>query len=86
MIELFISRLNRGLFAIILEKAGHGMSVGSALLYTAPIFTCITSMLLFKEKMNLLKWVALLVNVVGCALTATRGDFSAASLAPLGLF
>lgn len=42
-------------------------------------------MLLFKEKMDLLKWVALLVNVVGCALTATGGDFSAASLAPLGL-
>ena len=63
----------------------NGMSVGSVLLYTAPIFTCITSMLLFKEKMNLLKWVALLVNVVGCALTATGGDFSAASLAPLGL-
>ena len=63
----------------------NGMSVGSVLLYTAPIFTSITSMLLFKEKMTLLKWVALLVNVIGCALTATGGDFSAASLDPLGL-
>ena len=63
----------------------NGMSVGSVLLYTAPIFTCITSMFLFKEKLNLLKWAGLLINVIGCALTATGGDFSAASLAPLGL-
>ena len=77
----------QGIFNILYSTSisMNGMSVGSVLLYTAPIFTCITSMLLFKEKMDLLKWVALLVNVVGCALTATGGDFSAASLAPLGL-
>ena len=63
----------------------NGMSVGSVLLYTAPIFTSITSMLLFKEKLGPLKWLALLINVAGCALTATGGDFSAATLAPLGL-
>ncbi|MCR4654985.1 MAG: DMT family transporter [Lachnospiraceae bacterium] len=63
----------------------NGMSAGSVLLYTAPIFTSITSMLLFKEKLGLLSWIALLVNVAGCALTATGGDFSSASLAPLGL-
>ena len=63
----------------------NGMSVGSVLLYTAPVFTSVVSMLLFKEKLDLLKWAALLINVLGCALTATGGDFSAASLAPLGL-
>ena len=63
----------QGIFNILYSTSisMNGMSVGSVLLYTAPIFTCITSMLLFKEKMDLLKWVALLVNVVGCALTAT---------------
>ena len=77
----------QGIFNILYSTSisMNGMSVGSVLLYTAPIFTCITSMLLFKEKMDILKWVALLVNVVGCVLTATGGDFSAASLAPLGL-
>ncbi len=63
----------------------NGMSVGSVLLYTAPIFTSLASMLLFKEKLDLMKWVALFVNVVGCALTATGGSFSVAALAPLGL-
>lgn len=63
----------------------NGMSVGSVLLYTAPVFTSIASMLLFKEKLSISKWLALLVNIVGCVLTATGGDLSAASLVPMGL-
>ncbi len=63
----------------------NGMAVGSVLLYTAPIFTSIASVLLFREKLNFLKWAALLINVVGCALTATGGDFSAGAFVPLGL-
>ncbi len=63
----------------------NGMSVGSVLLYTAPLFTGAASVLLFKEKLDLLKWLALLANVAGCALTAAGGDFSAAAIAPLGL-
>jgi len=42
-------------------------------------------MLLFRERLDLVKWIALLVNVAGCTLTATGGDLSAAALAPLGL-
>ena len=77
----------QGIFNILysMSISMNGMSVGSVLLYTAPIFTSITSMLLFKEKLGPLKWLALLINVAGCALTATGGDFSAATLAPLGL-
>lgn len=77
----------QGLFNILysMSISMNGMSVGSVLLYTAPIFTSITSMLLFKERLDLLKWIALLINVAGCALTATGGNFSATSLAPLGL-
>lgn len=63
----------------------NGVAVGSVLLYTAPVFTSVASMLFFKEKMGPMKWGALLVNVIGCALTATGGDFSVASLAPLGI-
>lgn len=77
----------QGIFNILYSTSisMNGMSVGSVLLYTAPIFTSITAMLLFKERLDLLKWLALLANVAGCSLTATGGDFSAASLAPLGL-
>ena len=77
----------QGIFNILysMSISMNGMSVGSVLLYTAPIFTSIASMLLFREKLDMLKWIALLVNVAGCAFTATGGDFSAASLAPLGI-
>ena len=77
----------QGLFNILysMSISMNGMSVGSVLLYTAPVFTSITSVLLFKEKLSSLKWVALLINVVGCALTATGGEFSTESIAPLGL-
>lgn len=77
----------QGTFNILysMSISRNGMSVGSVLLYTAPIFTSITSMLMFKEKLGPLKWIALLVNVVGCALTATGGDLGAVALAPLGL-
>ena len=77
----------QGIFNIFysMSISMNGLSVGSVLLYTAPIFTSIASMLLFKEKLDSLKWFALMVNVVGCALTATGGNFSAASLAPLGI-
>ncbi len=77
----------QGAFNILYNKSigMNGMSVGSVLLYTAPIFTSLASMLMFKEKPTLLKTIALLINVVGCALTATGGDFSAASFVPLGI-
>ena len=84
---LLLGIVCQGIFNILYSRSisMNGISVGSVLLYTAPIFTSITSVLLFKEKLDLLKWFALLVNVVGCALTATGGDFSAAALAPVGI-
>ena len=84
---LLLGIVCQGIFNILYSRSisMNGISVASVLLYTAPIFTSITSVLLFKEKLDLLKWFALLVNVVGCALTATGGDFSAAALAPLGI-
>ena len=77
----------QGIFNILysMSISINGMSVGSVLLYTAPIFTSLASILLFKEKLELIKWIALLVNVLGCALTATGGDFGAVAFAPLGL-
>lgn len=63
----------------------NGMSVGSVLLYTAPVFTSIMSMLFFREKMNLMKGLALVINVAGCALTATGGDLGVLTIAPLGI-
>ena len=63
----------------------NGMAVGSVLLYTAPVFTGIASAIIFREKLNYVKWIALAVNIIGCVLTATGGNFSLTSIIPLGI-
>ena len=76
----------QGIFNIFysMSISMNGMSVASVLLYTAPVFTGIASLLIFREKLSLLKITALLVNIFGCALMATGGDLSGAVFAPLG--
>ena len=62
-----------------------GMSLSAVLLYTAPVFTCITSFLFFKEKIGRRKLLALGVNIAGCILTVTGGRFEGLSFAASGL-
>ena len=62
-----------------------GTSMGAVLLYTAPIFTTIMSVFLFKEKMNRAKYLALFVDVIGCALTVTGGHLSGFSFGVMGV-
>lgn len=62
-----------------------GVSTGAVLLYTSPIFACIMSRIVFKEAIGPQKVLALLVNIVGCTLTVTGGDFSGISFSTFGL-
>ena len=49
------------------------LSVAAILLYTAPIFVMLMSLILFKEKMTLVKLVALLLAFGGCVLVSGIG-------------
>ena len=62
-----------------------GMSLAAAMLYMAPIFTAIQSKLFFREEIGKHKLAALALNVAGCALAATGGDFSGSTLSAAGL-
>ena len=62
-----------------------GVSLSSVLLYTSPVFTSIISFIFFHEKLGKKKYLALLINIVGCTLTVTGGDFSGLSFAATGL-
>ncbi len=62
-----------------------GMSLAAALLYMAPIFTAIESRLLFREDIGRHKVAALAINVAGCVLAATGGNFSGAGVSAIGL-
>lgn len=62
-----------------------GMSTASVLLYTSPIFGCILGRLFYNEKVSRAKLAALALNVCGCVLAVTNGDFSSMSFSVYGV-
>lgn len=62
-----------------------GVTVGAVLLNVAPVFTAILSAIFFHERITSHKCLALIINIVGCVLAATGGQFAAASLSVSGI-
>lgn len=62
-----------------------GVTVSAVLLNVAPVFTAILSAIFFRERITGRKGAALLINVVGCVLAATGGQFTDASLSVSGI-
>lgn len=62
-----------------------GVATASVMLYTSPIFVCIMSRIFFKEKIGPIKLIALAINVLGCVLTVTGGDFTAIKFSVYGV-
>ena len=52
------------------------LSVAAVLLYTAPVFVMLFSLILFKERMTVMKGISVVLAVLGCAMTtgAIGGD------------
>lgn len=65
--------------------SANGMGVACILMYTAPVFTAAASALIFHEKFKALKVFALAMNIIGCVLTVTGGNFSAEAINISGL-
>ncbi len=61
-----------------------GVALACILAYTAPIFVCIMSRLFFKEKIGPVKILALIVNIFGCVLTVTGGNFTSIKFSVYG--
>ena len=76
-----------GLFNMLYSRAVTmvGVSVGAVLLYTAPVFTLFFSVLLFREPFTSRKLLAVLLNILGCALTATGGRLEPGALSAAGI-
>ncbi len=73
--------VSAGLFSIILFNFSYyttmsltSLSVAAVLLYTAPFFVVIMSVIIFKEKMTSNKIIACLVAFVGCCLVSGLFD------------
>ena len=79
--------ISNGIYNVIytMAIANAGIAVSAVLLNTAPIFTTVASMLIFREGISLLKALALFVNIVGCSLAATGGNFDVGTLSLVGI-
>ena len=62
-----------------------GVATGAVLLYTSPMFVAVLSRIIFKEKVTKIKVIALLVNILGCLLTVTNGNFNALEFSIIGI-
>ncbi len=76
-----------GLFNLFYSRAVTmvGVSVAVVLMYSAPVFTLIVSRILFREPFTLRKGLAILLNVLGCALAAGGGRPDLSALSPTGV-
>ncbi|MBK5253550.1 MAG: EamA family transporter [Peptostreptococcaceae bacterium] len=63
-----------------------GIATGAILLYTSPVFVAIMSRIVFSDKITWVKIVALIINIIGCILTVTNGNFNVLELSKLGIF
>ncbi len=63
----------------------NGMAIACVMMYTAPVFTAIASGIIFREKFTPLKIFALIVNILGCILTVTGGDFTSGNISLTGI-
>lgn len=65
--------------------ARNGVATSAVLLYTAPIFVCILSAVLFKEKIGGMKIFALIIDIIGCFLMVTNGELGGISFSLIGV-
>lgn len=75
----FISQAFYNLFYMKAIELG-GMATAAVLLYSAPVFVALMSRIFFKEPLGMNKIIAIGINIAGCILTATGGDFSSVNL------
>ena len=62
-----------------------GMAVAAVFLYTSPVYVAIISRLFFHEPLTRNKILAILINIAGCILTVTGGDFSDMKISGFGI-
>lgn len=73
------------LFANNLAISIVGVSTASVLLYTAPVFVTILSVLIFRERLYANNYIALALNLIGVFMVVTLGNLSNLNAKPLGI-
>ncbi len=85
--SILLGVLTKGLLRLANDTAVTlvGVSIASILMYLAPAFTAIISVIFFKEKLRGYQHFAVIINLLGCILMVTGGNFAELSISGLGL-
>jgi len=85
--SVLLGALTKGIFKLANDTAVTlvGVATSSILMYLAPVFVAMMSIVFFKEKLRGYQYVALLLNLVGCILMVTGGNFTELNISGLGL-
>ncbi|MBR0577081.1 EamA family transporter [Proteiniclasticum sp. BAD-10] len=85
--SIVLGALTKGIFKLANDTAVTliGVATASILMYLAPVFAAVMAMLFFKEKLRGHQQFALVLNLVGCVLMVTGGNFSELNISGLGL-
>lgn len=62
-----------------------GMATAAVFLYTSPVYVALISWIAFHEPLTRNKIIAILINIAGCILTVTGGDFSEMKISAFGI-
>ena len=62
-----------------------GMATAAVFLYTSPVYVALISKIFFHEPLTRNKIIAIIINIAGCILTVTGGDFSDMRISGFGI-
>lgn len=62
-----------------------GMATAAVFLYTSPVYVALISRVFFHEPLTRNKIIAIIINIAGCILTVTGGDFSDMKISGFGI-
>ncbi|MGN1381562.1 MAG: DMT family transporter [Eubacterium sp.] len=84
---ILVGVLSQGLYNMCYMYAIQlaGMSTAAVLLYTSPVFVAIMSLIFFREPLTKRKLAAIALNILGCIMTVTGGDFTQLKIAGFGI-
>jgi len=85
--SILLGVLTKGIFKLSLDTSMTlvGVATSTILMYLAPVWTAIMAIIFFKEKLRGYQKIALLINLIGCILMVTGGNFTDINISGLGL-
>ena len=87
LVSILLGVLTKGIFKLSLDTSMIlvGVATSTILMYLAPVWTAIMAVIFFKEKLRGYQSFALVLNLIGCTLMVTGGNFTELNISGIGL-